>query len=394
MTREKTIAERMTKDILEWDSEPEELTQDIWTDSFNISIGPQHPSTHGVLRLAVSLNGEVVTKVVPHCGYLHRSIEKISEGLTVLQIVQLTDRVDYVAAMNANHAFCLAAEKLIGIEVPERAQYIRVIMAELNRIASHLLWVGDFALNLGALTPFFYGFRERERIIDLFEEVCGNRLTYNYIRPGGVSFDLTEGWEDKCLDFLDYFLKKLPDYHRLITNNPIFQMRTRGIGKLSAEDAIAWGLSGPTLRGSGVKFDMRKWEPYDVYSKLRFNVPTGKRGDCFDRYMVRMREMEESVKIIRQCLKKLPRAEGTHAKRVSMLVRCPDREVFVRSEAPRGEMSVYIRGINKPEPWRVKYRTASFANIAVLDQMSRGHKVADLMGIFGSLDIVIPGVDR
>lgn len=390
----KSVAESMARTILEWDYEKDELIQDVWADRLTINIGPQHPSTHGVIRLVVILDGEVVNKIQPHCGYLHRSIEKISENRTILQIMPFTDRIDYVASMNANHAFSLAAERLIGIEVPERAQYVRVIMAELNRIASHLLWWGDLAHNLGAMTPFFYAFREREMILGLFEQVCGSRMTYNYIRPGGVSHDLPEGWEGQCRDFLDYLLKRLPEYHRLLTNNAIFQMRTRRIGNINAEEALSWGLSGPSLRGSGIRFDVRKHEPYDIYKKLHFNVPIGRRGDCFDRYMVRMNEIEESVRIVRQCLRRLPRAEGSHTKKVSMLVKCPDREAFVRTEAPRGEMSVYIRGSNEVKPWRVKYRTASFSNIAALDQMCRGHKVADLMAIFGSLDVIAPEVDR
>lgn len=394
MNPKKSVAERMAKGVLEWDYRREPVTQDIWTDSLDLNIGPQHPSTHGVLRLVVSLDGEVVKKIVPHCGYLHRSIEKICENRTVLQIVPFTDRIDYVAAMNCNHAFSLAAERLLGIEVPERAKHIRVIMAELNRIASHLLWWGDIALNSGAMTPFFYAFREREFILDLFEEACGNRLTYNYIRPGGVSHDLPEGWEGRCSDFLDLLLKRIPEYHRLLTNNAIFQMRTRRVGMISAEDAVGWGMAGPSLRGSGVRFDVRRQEPYDTYDKLRFTVPVGRHGDCFDRYMVRMREIEESASIIRQCLKRLPAAEGGHATKMGMMARLPDSEVFVRSEAPRGEMGVYIRGANGVKPWRVKFRTASFANLAALDQLCRGHKVADLMVIFGSLDVVVPEVDR
>ncbi|MBS3164729.1 NADH-quinone oxidoreductase subunit D [Candidatus Woesearchaeota archaeon] len=385
----------MAKDVIEQPVR-HEVTRDLWTDDFNVNIGPQHPSTHGVLRLVVTLDGEVVKKVQPYCGYLHRSIEKISENRTLLQLVCFSDRVDYVAAMNANLAVCLAGEKIAGIEVPERGQYIRVIMAELNRIASHLLWFGDFGLNLGAGTPFFYAFREREQVINLFEEVCGNRLTYNYIRPGGVAFDLPEKWVERCQSFLDYFLTKLPEYHRLVTNNPIFQVRTRGIGVVTREEALNWGLSGPSLRGSGVDFDVRRDDPYEVYANLKFRVPLGTRGDTFERYLCRMMEMESSVDIIRQCLEKLPGAQGGHAKKVSMLARIPaNREVLVRTEAPRGEMSVYMcSGTGGPKPWRVKYRTASFANLAALDQLSRGYKIADLMAIFGSLDVVIPEIDR
>lgn len=394
MILKKSVAERMARDVLEWDYNREVVSQDIWTDSLELNIGPQHPSTHGVLRLVASLDGEVIKKIVPHCGYLHRSIEKICENRTVLQIVPFTDRIDYVAAMNGNYAFSLAAEKLLGIKVPERAQCIRVIMAELNRIASHLLWWGDIGLNSGATTPFFYAFRERESILDLFEEACGSRLTYNYIRPGGVSHDLPDGWEKRCSDFLDVLLRKIPDYHRLLTNNAIFQMRTRRVGMISAEDAVSWGMSGPSLRGSGVQFDVRKQEPYDLYAGLSFDVPVGRHGDCFDRYMVRMREMEESVSIIRQCLKRLLSAEGGHATKLGMMARLPSGEAFVRSEAPRGEMAVYLRGSGDMKPWRVKFRTASFANIAALDQLCRGHKVADLMVIFGSLDVIVPEVDR
>ncbi len=382
----------MVLEIVEWSSEPIEITKELWLDNFDVNFGPQHPSTHGVLRLVVTLEGEVVKKVVPHCGYLHRSIEKICENRTLLQIVPFTDRIDYVASMNMNHGFALGVEKLLGIDVPERAQYIRVIVAELNRLASHLLWWGDIALNLGSVTPFFYGFRERELILDLFEEVCGQRLTYNYIRPGGVSHDLPEGWIERCGNTITKIRSRFRDYHRLLTNNAIFQIRMRGIAEINKEDAINYGMSGPSLRASGVKFDVRKAEPYDVYDRVKFEIPVGTRGDCFDRYMVRMNEMEQSISIIEQCIVQLP--DGPYQKKLSMMQRLPNAEAFARTEAPRGEYSVYIRGTGDKKPWRVKFRTGSFSNLAVLDQLSRGYKIADLVAIFGSLDIIVPEVDR
>ena len=391
----KSLADSMARDVLEWKPSPAGLvTRELWTDEFKVNFGPQHPSTHGVLRLIVTLDGEIVKHVELSCGYLHRGIEKIAENRSALQIIPFTDRVDYVAAMNSNHAVSLAAEKLMGIEVPERGQVLRVIMAELNRIASHLLWWGDIALNLGAVTPFFYAFRERELILDLFEEACGQRLTYNYIRPGGVSHDIPAGWEERCTSAVKAISKRLPEYHRLLTNNAVFQMRMRGVGVISAEEAIEWGLSGPTLRGSGVRFDVRKSEPYDVYGRLKFDIPVGKRGDCFDRYMVRMNEIEQSLSMVEQCLAMLPSSQGPHAKKLGMTARIPEGEVLARTEAPRGEMSVYMRGNGSAKPWRMKLRTASFANLAVLDRLSRGAKIADLIAIFGSLDVVVPEVDR
>ncbi len=392
---EKGIADSMAHDVLEWGSGSRSLvTKELWTDDFKVNFGPQHPSTHGVLRLVVTLDGEVVKHVEMVCGYLHRGIEKIAENRSALQIIPFTDRVDYVAAMNSNHAVSLAAERLMAMDVPERGQFLRVIMAELNRVASHLLWWGDIALNLGAVTPFFYAFRERELILDLFEEACGQRLTYNYIRPGGVSHDIPQGWEERCAAAVRAIRRRLPEYHRLLTNNAVFQMRMRGIGAISTEEAVEWGLSGPTLRGSGVKFDVRKSEPYDVYTRLKFDIPVGKRGDSFDRYMVRMNEIEQSLSLVEQCLRMLPSAQGPHARKLGMTARLPEGEILARTEAPRGEMSVYMRGSNSAKPWRMKIRTASLANIAVLDWLCRGLKIADLIAVFGSLDIIVPEVDR
>lgn len=364
----------------------------IRTETFWVNMGPQHPSTHGVLRLFLKFDGEVVVEAIPYIGYLHRGIEKLAESRTYAQFIPFTDRLDYLASMNNNLAYVSTVEKLLGIEIPERAKYIRVLMAELNRIASHLVWWGTYSLDLGAITPFLYAFREREKIIDLFEMVCGARLTYNYMRIGGVSRDLPEEVIPKIYEFVIDFRKKLNEYDALLTYNEIFQQRTKGIGVVSKEMAINYGFSGPNLRASGVYWDLRKDEPYLVYDKLKFVVPTGERGDCFDRYKVRIEEMRQSCAIIEQALNLLP--EGDYQTKVPKIIKPPAGEVYCRYENPRGQLGFYIISDGTSSPYRLKIRPPSFINLQILPELLIGWKVADIVAILGSIDIVLGEIDR
>jgi NADH-quinone oxidoreductase subunit D len=363
------------------------------TDEYVVNLGPQHPATHGVLRLVVKLDGETVKETLPVLGYLHRSIEKICENRTYPQCITYTDRVDYVSAMSVNLGFALATEKLMGIEAPPRAQWLRMIMVELQRLASHLLWMGAFAGDIGALTPFLYGLRERERIIDLFEMTCGQRLTYNYIRIGGVMIDILPEFVPKCQAFLDYFVPKIDEYEGLLTYNPIFLERSKGVGIITPEVGINNGVCGPSLRGSGVACDVRKQQPYLYYDQLQFKECLENGGDCWSRYKVRMNEMRESVSIIRQCLKQME--PGPIEAKMPPVLKAPlASEVYYRIESSRGEMGVYLVGDGTPKPWKAKFRCASFSNLYVLDQLTRGWKVADIMAVLGSLDMIVPEVDR
>jgi NADH-quinone oxidoreductase subunit D len=367
--------------------------KDLRDEEFIVNMGPQHPSTHGVLRLMLKMDGEFIRDMTPYVGYLHRSIEKIAENRTYNQFMPYTDRIDYCASMPCNQAWAVAIEKLAAIEVPERAEYIRVIMVELNRIASHLLYLGIMSLDLGAITPFLYTFREREQVLDLFEMTCGQRLTYNYIRIGGVSRDLTPEFDKTCRAFLKNFRKKIEDYEAILTQNPIFLGRTKGVGVLPLELAKNAGASGPTIRGSNFEWDIRKIEPYSVYPKFDFKIPTGKNGDVWDRYMVRIEEFRQSCNIIEQALNGLPEGDSIKAKLPAVL-KPPKGEVFSRIEAPRGEMGYYVVSTGDKKPYRVKIRTASFGNLQVLAPISINWKIADLVAIFGSLDVVLPEVDR
>ena len=363
------------------------------TQEFNVSMGPQHPSTHGVLRLQLTLDGEVITDCVPHIGYLHRNFEKICENRTYTQIIPYSDRLDYIAAMNNNFGYCLAVEKLMGIVIPERAEYIRVIMAELNRIASHLLGIGTFIQDLGAFgTPLLYCFREREKIMDIFEMTCGARLTYSYYRIGGISADIPEEFVQKVKDFIEYFKPKLDDYHRLFTYNAILLVRTKGIGILSKEKALDFAISGPNLRGSGVKFDLRKDDPYSIYPRFQFDIPTRKNGDTWDRYKIRMEEMEQSLRIIEQAINNIP--AGDIIAKIPKIIKPPAGEVYFRSESPRGELGFYLISDNSTKPYRLKCRAPSFVNLSLLPKLVKGLKIADLVAILGSLDIVLGEIDR
>jgi len=372
---------------------------DLKTDTMILNMGPQHPSTHGVLRLELVVDGEIIVDVIPHIGYLHRCFEKHAEQMTnYQQVIPYADRMDYVAAMGNELAYVLAVEKLMGLEVPERVQYIRVIMAELQRIASHLLAIGTYGLDLGAFTPFLWCFREREKILDMFEITCGARLLYNYIWIGGVSHDLPSEFGKKLKDFLKTFPKALKEINDLLTFNKIFIDRTANVGVLPADVAINYGCSGPMLRGSGVKFDLRKNEPYLVYDRFEFDIPVGEGkmgtvGDCWDRYYVRVREMEESLKIIEQAWEQIPSGD-VHAA-IPKKVRPPQGEVYFRTENPRGEIGFYIISDgHSSSPFRVKARAPSFVNLSVLPEISRGYMIADLVAILGSVDIVLGEVDR
>lgn len=365
----------------------------LQTQEFSVSFGPQHPSTHGVLRLQLELDGEVVTGCVPHLGYLHRNFEKICENRTYTQVIPFTDRLDYLAAMNCNFGYCLTVEKLMGITVPERAEYIRVIMAELNRIASHLFAIGTFVQDLGAFgTPLLYCLREREKLMDIFEMACGSRLTYNYYRIGGVSDDIPEGFVEKVREFIKYFRPKLKDYHRLITNNAIFLMRTKDIGILTKEKAVEYAVSGPNLRASGVQFDLRRNDPYSIYPRFEFDIPVGSVGDCWDRYLIRMEEMRWSLSIVDQAVNAIP--EGDFTAKVPKAVKPPAGELYFRSEAPKGELGFYLVSDGSLKPYRLKCRAPSFSNLSVIPELVKGVKIADLIAILGSIDIVLGEIDR
>ncbi len=365
---------------------------DLKTEEMILNLGPQHPSTHGVLRVLLKLDGEVITSAQPDVGYLHRGTEKLAENRTYPQMLVISDRWDYLAAMSNNLVWCLAVEKLLGIAPPPRADALRVVMVELNRIASHLVFFGTSGIDMGAFTPFLYAFRERERILDLFEEVSGARMTYNYIRIGGVMADLPEFWVGKCRSFLEWFKPRLKEYDILLTGNPIFQDRTKGVGVLSKQLAIDYGVTGPNLRGSGVAFDLRKDEPYCGYEKYKFDVPLGTNGDCWDRYWVRIQEMKESVKIVEQALDTLP--EGEANAKVPRLLKPPMGEVYAQLEAPRGHLGIYCISEGQDKPYRVHVRAPSFINLTMLQEILVGEKLSDMIAILGSIDIVLGEVDR
>jgi NADH-quinone oxidoreductase subunit D len=361
------------------------------TEEYWINMGPQHPSTHGVLRLVMKLDGETVLQIVPHLGYIHRSIERMCEWDTYPQLIHFTDRMDYLSAMSTNWAYAQSVEKSLGIAVPERAEYIRVMVAELNRLASHTMWFGAYCMDLGAASAFFYGFREREMVVDLFEALCGQRLTYNYMRIGGVAKDLTEDFVPRVKGICETIKRAVDEYKGLVSGNVIFQQRTKGIGILTPEAAVSFGCSGPVLRGSGVKFDLRKDEPYSIYPRLDFDVPTGATGDCWDRYQVRIEEMLQSVRMLEQCINQLP---GGPVQADVKAVRPAKGEYYARLETARGDMGVYFVSQGTPKPYRMKFRTACFNNLACLPEIGVGWKVADVVSILGSLDVVIPDIDR
>lgn len=372
--------------------------EECFGDEMVLNMGPHHPSTHGVLRFVLRTDGEIINHVEPDIGYLHRGMEKIAEGISYSQFMPYTDRVDYCASMNCNWAYCLAVEKMMNIEVPRRAEYIRVIVAELNRMSSHFISIGSLSNDVGATTPFVYALRMREKINDLFEMLCGARLTYNYMRFGGVSRDLPEGFIERTRSALEYIEPHMEMFNDLITYQHIFIQRLANVGIVTEEQAIAYALGGPNLRGSGVDFDIRKNEPYSIYPELDFMVPVGTGeagtlGDCYDRYMVRIREIRESAKIVRQCLDEMP--DGDIKGEVPRKIKPEEgAEVYVRSEAPRGEMGYYIVSDGSENPYRLRVRTGSFSAMSVIGEIARGLMIADMIALIGSLDIIAPEVDR
>lgn len=389
-------------------SEPNKFkAEDLKSEEMIVNVGPQHPSTHGVLRLEVITNGEVIVDVVPHLGYLHRCFEKHAENLPYNQILPFVDRMDYLASMNSEHAFAMGVEQMLGIadQIPPRVEYIRVLVAELNRLASHFVAVGTYAMDIGAYTPFLWLMRDREHIMRLLEWTCGARMLYNYIWIGGLFYDLPLGFEERCAAFIKYLKPKLGELEKLVMNNKIFVERTANVGLLPLDVAINYGISGPMLRGSGLKLDLRKVDGYSIYPELDFDIPVGEGlmgsvGDCWDRTHVRVRECYESLKIIEQCLERLtgdltrdrnfdPRAL------VPKKIRPKKQDFYVRAENPRGELGFYFRTDGKSDiPFRCKARSSCFVNLSVISEISKGCMIADLIAILGSIDIVLGEVDR
>jgi NADH-quinone oxidoreductase subunit D len=385
--------------------------------TYELNFGPQHPAAHGVLRLLLELDGEVIERADPHIGFLHRGTEKLIENKTYLQAIPYFDRLDYVSPMCQEHTFALAVEKLLGITVPLRAQYIRVMFAELTRILNHILNITTFAIDVGAITPLLWGFEDREKIMGFYERVSGSRMHSNYFRPGGVSQDLPVGLMEDIHAFIMEYPKSLAEMENLLTDNRIFKQRTVDIGIISPEDAVDWGLTGPMLRGSGIAWDLRRSQPYDVYDQMSFKVPIGKNGDCYDRYLVRIAELYQSLDIIEQCLQNMPQGPiktenlkvappSREAMKTSMesLIHhfklytegyhVPAGETYTAVEAPKGEFGVYLVADGSNKPYRCHIRAPGFAFLQALDYMSRGHMLADVVAIIGSMDIVFGEIDR
>jgi NADH-quinone oxidoreductase subunit D len=357
-----------------------------------INLGPQHPSTHGVLRLKLKLDGERIVHTDPVIGYLHRGCEKLGEDRTYIQTMVYTDRMDYVAAFSENLVYIEAVEKLLGVEAPPRAQYMRVVLAELQRIASHLLWLATHALDIGAMTVFLYTFREREMILDLFEAYCGARLTLSAVRPGGMYQEFPEGFADETRRFCEILPERLDDYHQLLTTNRIWRERTQGVGVIAGDVALDYGVTGPCLRGSAVDYDIRKAIPYSVYPELEFDVPLGETGDTYDRYLCRMEEMRQSRRIILQALDKMP--DGPIKAKVPKRIKPPKGEVYHVNEGPRGELGVYLISDGSESAYRCRFRSPCFVNLQALPEMAKGHLVADIIALIGTLDIVLGCIDR
>jgi len=370
--------------------------QDIVTSredgEYIINIGPQHPSTHGVMRFVTSLKGEMIDSVVPETGYIHRGIEKMCERLTYQQVIHLTDRMDYLSAHMNNEAVALLVENALQVEVPDHVKYIRTILCELQRIASHQLWWCAFGMDMGAQTCYFYGLRDREYILDIFEESFGSRLIHSVICPGGLMNDIHPNFQKRTKDFIKYFRKKLPEYDQLLTGNIIFENRTKGVGVLSREDAISYGFTGPCGRGSGFSCDVRKKYPYSAYDKVDFKEILYTEGDSWARYKVRMDEMWESMKIIEQLIDNIP--EGPFTAKMKPIIKLPEGEHFQRVETAKGELGVYVISKGDKNPYRIHFRTPCFSNLFPISQLCAGNKIADLIAISGSLDLVIPDIDR
>jgi len=367
------------------------------TEEMILNMGPQHPSTHGVLRLELELDGELILNVRPHLGYLHRCFEKHCEAMTYPQVIPYTDRMDYLASMYNNFGYVVAVEKLLGIQVPERVEYIRVIMGELQRIASHLVALGTYGVDIGAFTPFLYCFRDREKILSLFEMTCGARLLYNYMWVGGLSHDIHPDFVRLTKEFTEYFKPKIVELNNLLSYNKIFIERTANVGVLPLDTAINFGITGPNLRASGLAFDVRKEDPYSIYDRFDFEIPTGKGthgtvGDCWDRYYVRVLEMEQSVRIIEQAIDNIP--EGDVQSAIPKRIKPNKGSVYARVENPKGELGYFIISDGSVNPFRVKVRAPSFVNMTIFNELCKGHLVADVIAILGSLDIVLGEIDR
>jgi NADH-quinone oxidoreductase subunit D len=406
----------MPTDAIQYDYRPEHLNvsepnvydaSNLRTQEMVLNLGPQHPSTHGVLRLEIVTDGEVLVDVVPHLGYLHRCFEKHAESLPFNQIIPYTDRMDYVAAMNSEHAYVMGVEKMLGIDrdIPKRVEYIRVLVAELNRIASHFVGVGSYALDIGAYTPFLWMMRDREHILRMLEWVCGARMLYNYVWVGGLFYDLPVGFEERCAEFCRYLKPKLVELQQVVIDNHIFVQRTANVGVLPLPVAINYGCTGPVLRGSGLRYDLRKVDAYSVYPELDFNVPIGEGtvgtiGDCWDRNNVRVQECWESLRIIEQCLEKLQKehkrtADFDPQALVPKKIRPKAMDFYARAENPKGELGFFFRTDGKSDiPTRCKVRACSFNNLSVIAEISRGALLADLVAVIGSLDFVMGEVDR
>lgn len=399
-----------------------DVKEEAWEEPFYLNMGPQHPSTHGVLRIVLHLEGETIVDCDPIVGYLHRGVEKLGENLNYNQAIILSDRLDYIASVANNTAFALAFEKIFNLKVPRRAQLLRTIVCEMARICNHLLWLATHALDIGAMTVFLYCFRDREWLLNIFEKICGARLTHSYVRVGGVRLDFTSEIIDELYKFTEEFPNRILDYETLIDVNRIWLKRTKGIAVVSAEEAINLGLTGPCLRGSGVPYDVRKFRPYDAYGEVNFIVPTGKNGDTYDRYRVRMEELRQANSIIRQCLDKLPETEGQpvvaenapdllipekrkgvspqpHPKKGFLFKAkeedvVPPGEAFASIESPKGELAVYVVSDGSNRPWRLRIRTPSFVHISTIPDLTRGNLIADLVAIIGTLDVVLGDSDR
>jgi NADH-quinone oxidoreductase subunit D len=373
----------------------EEKLELIATDEkqeFIVNMGPQHPSTHGVLRLVVSLQGEMVKNVQPHIGYIHRGIEKMCESITYPQIIHLTDRMDYLSAHQNNESVCLLVEKALEVEIPDRIKVIRTIMSELSRLQSHQLFWATFGMDLGGQTCYFYGLRDREMILDIFEETTGGRMIVSYNCPGGLMYDIHPNFQKRVKDFIKYFRKELPEYDTILTGNVIFRERTSGIGPLTLQEAISYGITGPSARASGLSCDVRKHEPYSAYDRVKFNEVLFTEGDTYHRYMARIEEMRESMNIIEQLIDNIP--EGPFAVKMKPVIKLPEGEYFQRVETARGELGLFVISDGNKNPFRLKFRSPNFVNLGVLNHLAKGFKIADLIAIAGSLDFVIPDMDR
>jgi NADH-quinone oxidoreductase subunit D/NADH-quinone oxidoreductase subunit C/D len=384
-------AEKETLELIAQQELLQPATEETEQEYF-VNMGPQHPSTHGVLRLLVSLKGETVKDLKPHCGYVHRGIEKMTESMTYKQIIHLTDRMDYLSANMNNEAVCMLVENALEVEVPERVKYIRTILDELTRIASHQLWWGVMGMDMGALTTYFYGFRDREKIVDIMEETTGARLLPSYYTPGGLMRDIHPNFQKSVKEYLTYFRGIIHEYDELLSNNVIFRQRTEGVAPLSLKDAIAFGVTGPSGRASGFACDVRKRHPYAMYGKVEFREVLSDVGDTFARYRARMNEMYESMNIIEQLIDNIP--EGSHTAKMKAVLRLPEGEYFQRVEAARGEFSVYAISKGDKTPYRMKFRSPNMSNLGALEKITQNGKIADLVAAMSSLDLVIPDIDR